>query len=1493
MYEVNSKTKMVVDPGTLENDLAELKIELMQSKGQDKESQLSTLLKTFDPVFSAVAAAQVSTNYRIFACDTLSVWFSRSTQFLNKNPELKFSFEGLLDNQKATFVFHYVIDFWNDSGAALGNALKEVFLKMLTYLTITLDPEVSNELFAGWLSTALDLPYTMRAFYFMIEHLHKKVKPANFILKSKKNFVKDCLENIWSRALGSVVGKSVFLILRSNYTKDAEDDWLALWQDQVINCLRDVSLRKGIESYLLPNLFLISKSATIKFLSSAIRENDIPILLSTLKVAQDTAILIEPFLEVNPSTNKPLISIEAISLLLKLKVASFRIGAFQLLVSSPKLSKPIPSIVYEKVTQSLDMICMDGDLETRNEMFSYFKKFIVRIKDSTYALHRDATSLSKKNFTKFELEIKDKFNAVEDSKRFLNGLLAYIKSSLRPGSSYLKKEMSYKLLLCLIRSGLDSRISEKNLEKSKTVGFVYSIDIYDFALIRLVIDNITDNFEDIRQYSTDIISMAPLSLDNYIDMSLLQSRALSMLSDIKGKEVDSGARFFKFSFSYYQNENRIEKCEEIIKILLEGIDSSIVKAKENIAIACISYSIQGYFAAFKFIFEVIDASKCSKILSTHQVLDKLIQQSIDIWNLVNYILQHDSPEGFLLNEFEASYTAEQEAMYGKGTQVVLSYAWRSIKESTNMIDSILKAKKLPITDANILQIGPLLLEQLATIRHRGAFSSVYPTFVSCCTFCRSREALSSIPEKWLDENLKLIQTRSKYITRRSAGIPFLLTAILSSDKRLIKPTFYKLLDVAKSSVNAIDADMSNVNLPQVNAFNCIKTIFIDAALSEDSILYVDDAFALTLNSFASPYWAIRNCAVMLFTALQNRLFSSKKVKANYLPSYPARLFFEKFGSIRGLFYETLNEAISSGLENQSEIEKVFPILTVMGRLEPTPGYTGLNDFIPLIIQILKNKNWKVREMAARSLPSMINSSESFSLIIFKLLDNLSDEETDYNKIHGYLLAIRETILKFSVQIPEINNKSAENLFGSKEELKTRVLAKLDTVLLAIDCYPVKLTYLQILSLIDSKLSCDNLQSIETLFSWFKSSNKKSPSLNGCKQLALKQASSILLDNLNDDVTLIEECMFSPLYELQLNCIQHYSDKLISSDLSESTKNILIDSIWKLLEVENTWKYVKSQGLKLLKALIVKFKKSEAVNILESHAQKLVVLMQEESNEDIKLSAVEALGSYVSQLMITNLSGHMELFDHYVDNIQNMISENLEFVIRISALKSLIAFNEIYYPKGGDKKIKLLITGFIFEFLTDDDDFACQLAAKHLSETVLGQKDLDLVPVEVERLMMEHYCSINDEKVLEIFVMSSGFNFYDTKTQFNDIVTGDLLLFSAEKSNLDRNPTDKVNELIKIIKSTPLHENISALQTLTKPLQRNLKAITNYLESNAKVDGCFGLFSSERVFDFVFCQLLLFKCLEKYNVLDFSISELTKVLQSERMHCHPLVLEILG
>lgn len=99
-----------------------------------------------------------------------------------------------------------------------------------------------------------------------------------------------------------------------------------------------------------------------------------------------------------------------------------------------------------------------------------------------------------------------------------------------------------------------------------------------------------------------------------------------------------------------------------------------------------------------------------------------------------------------------------------------------------------------------------------------------------------------------------IQAKAGSITRRSAGIPSLMTAIIAAEEkpggsalflRAIKDLF------EEASQDAHSSNIQESRLPQVHALNCIKEIFMTSKLSATSEAYIGDGLDLaakTLNS---------------------------------------------------------------------------------------------------------------------------------------------------------------------------------------------------------------------------------------------------------------------------------------------------------------------------------------------------------------------------------------------------------------------------------------------------------------------------------------------------------------------------------------------------------------------------------------------------------------------------------------------------------------------
>ncbi|ODV86322.1 hypothetical protein CANARDRAFT_188333, partial [[Candida] arabinofermentans NRRL YB-2248] len=1106
--------------------------------------------------------------------------------------------------------------------------------------------------------------------------------------------------------------------------------------------------------------------------------------------------------------------------------------------------QPINPYVYEILYSKWDLFYTEIDPEMRNESLALFKNFIDRIRDSSYALKRDTNKLIKVDELKFESEINSNLEKLENGEKFLKEAVKVLLLNLKPGSSYQKKSFAYKLLLVLIQSGLDSRVDSKYHDKHKRINYPFHVEIYNEILVRLLIDNISDDFEDIRFNSANILSMSPITVDKFVNLELVSERCMLLLNDMKGRSIDSGARFFQFLFSYYQSNQQLDVCLKIIDNLLKKLDLGIDFAQKDLATASYKENIHGYFASLKFIFEIMDITLFPNI---SPIITKVIQQAKNAWLTVKSVLQDESPEGNVPEDVEFNYSSTIELMYGKPTQVISSYSWRSLKESTHLLKILLD--RFPLPQSTIISIGETISEQLATVRHKGAFSSVYPTFVSCCKRCQRTDELSHIPEKWLQQNISLVESKSQSITRRSAGLPFLITAILTSDPTLLPDTLEQLIKVASTPLSDSQI-ISNIDLSQVNAFNSIKAIFTDSSLSSFSVNHVDEALTLSLNKFGSPVWAIRNCAMMLFAALQNRIFGTKVTRIDGVNStISARLFFTKYKSMKNVLYQSLTDVITKG-ENIYEIDKIFPVLTVLSRLEAVSDIDGLNDFKPLVIEFLGSKLWKVREMAARSLPGLI-TNESLVDECTQFLTQVAivgSSSNDLNRVHGNLLALKELMMRL-----KIRENSNNNDVSSK--LESIILSYLNHVL-NIDSYAIKLTYFQLLRIIQTGLEEND---INKLGNWFIENNSIGSKLDGSKQLALKECNVILLNYYKDQhdasnlKDVIELGMYSSLFEVQLSTIEFCNCEVQS--LNNEIKVMLVDCIWRLIELD-CWEYLKLNALTLLKNLIVsKVVIDYSTDELISKLRILTEFMETDGgNQDMILSSLESMGSLIGSF--NNIQTEdSSIFDNWLQKIHEFSFDDLEFTDRIASLRSVIAFNEIYECLDL-KRFKVLI--ILYNFLSDDDDSIRWLASSHLCKFL--KLEFVLIPIEVEKKMLSYLATelTRYDNCLDLIFDSKYLFNFETRS-FSSLFIQDHSLFTTEKQNFYLDEISQTYNFNQLVISTYTSiDSKSLLQPGTMKLfnliSKRLLEIISTLQTLNEKDGCFGYTMNPEKFSYIYNTL---------------------------------------
>lgn len=153
-----------------------------------------------------------------------------------------------------------------------------------------------------------------------------------------------------------------------------------------------------------------------------------------------------------------------------------------------------------------------------------------------------------------------------------------------------------------------------------------------------------------------------------------------------------------------------------------------------------------------------------------------------------------------------------------------------------------------------LKSGWLSLIQLGELRHRGAFSTVSFTFAACCTACThsSDSGLTTVPKIWYQEALDRMAQNAAALTRRSAGLPAMITGVLAAypSGAFFNDVVLDLQAIADVPVSGAE-NSEDIPLPQVHALNCLKDIFTDARLGTSTELHMADTLEIAASCLES------------------------------------------------------------------------------------------------------------------------------------------------------------------------------------------------------------------------------------------------------------------------------------------------------------------------------------------------------------------------------------------------------------------------------------------------------------------------------------------------------------------------------------------------------------------------------------------------------------------------------------------------------------------
>lgn len=916
----------------------------------------------------------------VLIVDCLLVYFSRAIQFCKQKEVVDHSFE----MHQYGSILRYIDEVHQTSSGAFPNAISILLKKILQFLWLV---DFSAEIFKDWVTLVMDRPATLKSLYVIIESMLKWFPKTAQIIHDYEIALEDkCYEALRHSALANSASKCLSLYYRSlNDPQESEKKYFESWTPRVIRGFKDEITRDKVTVHLFPMLlrdipdrfFIWIDTLCVPKSDPKWPEFMLPILQKGLDLSK-----------VNDVVRNGLLLENEIEDLLCHPSEKVRLEVFILVCSSIHASSPPPKYACDIFKNNLILEHLIRELVSPDDR----AVFVCHLRNALSKMRNYAEKARRKD------RETEKVFSVESSCVAVFGLMH---SMLIPDSSYAQLSTATEVIYFLITDEFDG------ISRSKKSGESFKlIDIFQYKLVRSLLRLTTNNYDDIRQKCSIMLEYCPFNTLESILLEQPPENSFNFLIQSKFGTTDSFSVFFKTIAQAYA-KSRPDLYYKLLRDLYLHFESA----------AALQLPLSGSLAALSSVLGVSPQSIIDKHEDFGVICVKLLDVINQEWNLIlQIVLSQDS------------FSSEESSSF-----------WKTLKESAILIETLLdinnKAKKKFISQRLFLMICNNLMDQLASVTYRGAFSYILLAFIKCCAICFEGD-LQQKPTEWLKYNLELVTTKKQKISRRSAGLPFLISGILvaaisqkSDMTEYLNVAFNCLLFTAKGEITM--PQQSTLNLPQVNAFNCMTQIFKESLLKPYYQEFMGAALEAAFENLNNPAWVIKNSALMLTAALQNSFFGSNKLE-DVVPGVKAELFFSQFPDTRATLLTHLRNL------NCTSINEAIPILFILGRFEASSASKSLLESFQALVRskYLSHKLWNIRELAASLIANTVPKFE----VVNWISELIPTATTPPNEAHGSLLCILELLRRHSVgemAIDDINRIVLSLKLSFKREIESQ------------------------------------------------------------------------------------------------------------------------------------------------------------------------------------------------------------------------------------------------------------------------------------------------------------------------------------------------------------------------------------------------------------------------------------------------------------------------
>ncbi|SPP78520.1 thyroid adenoma-associated protein homolog [Drosophila guanche] len=457
--------------------------------------------------------------------------------------------------------------------------------------------------------------------------------------------------------------------------------------------------------------------------------------------------------------------------------------------------------------------------------------------------------------------------------------------------------------------------------------------------------------------------------------------------------------------------------------LLQPLREALALASTNLAEAAKLSPMYGLLLASRHLIELLALKELAREPLWRQYVQDLVAVCMAISEVVLPVVSSVAPEGYLpetsdqetdqqvANVLRRRLDADALRQIQTTPQMVLLCAWRSIKEVSNILGGLVERSPLEqeqqqqeageylLSGSQLTAIGDHFLLLLAEIKHRGAFEQAYVGFSMLCRrFWHSdAAALNQLPAAWVNEALDMIQGEPQdkqeqqeqqspsrlCPTRRSAGIPYMLQALVCSELKLgthntLHRCMLRLLKVCETS---------EAGAARCHALNIMRALFRSSELADLVGEFVARGIVCTLNGLLASDWAEQNSASLLLATLVVRVFGVERPRddageLHIRNRMTGRIFFTRYPELYNYFSRGLAQA-ALGPRTLHGAQKIHlqSMLMLLSRLYPSSmegaeSTLKLSNFVPDLLKISLCADVLTREKAAAVLGNFVDDQDA-------------------------------------------------------------------------------------------------------------------------------------------------------------------------------------------------------------------------------------------------------------------------------------------------------------------------------------------------------------------------------------------------------------------------------------------------------------------------------------------------------------------------------------